>query len=200
MMQMTTKEINKLKKVDRIMFNLEDSSTPKKDILQAGKLLQDLKLIDDPKNAKEVIQAYAENLSAQENKVIRRETVTYNLTTLQQLQEDPDNNELVVQPCKQDFREYALKVLRFNDQLAALRTEMNGQNYRVKAGQIDRERTDNHNACLSDINMINRLAVSKKLPAFSQTSKSNPDRTDYGQAIVKSCCDHVVQYLQKLDV
>lgn len=198
MMQMTTAEIDKLKKADRIMFNLEDSATPEKDIQQAGKLLQDLNLVNDSNNAKEVVQVYVGNLSAQENKVIQRETVTYNLATLQQLQEDPDDNELVVQPCKRDFREYALKVLRFSDQLAVLRTEMNGQNYRVKAGQIDRERTDNHNACLSDINMINRLAAKQKLPAFSQTSKSNPDRTDYGQAIVKLCCDQVRQYLQGL--
>ena len=197
-MQMTPKEIDKLKKADWIMFNLEDSATPEKDILQVGKLLRDLKLINDPDNCQEVVQKYLENLSAQENKVIQKETVTYNLATLRQLQEDPDDNELVVQPCKRDFRGYALKVLRFNDHLAALCSEMNGQNYRVKAGQIDRERTDNHNACLSDINMINRLAAKKKLPAFSQTSKSNPDRTDYGQAIVKLCCDQVRQYLQGL--
>lgn len=37
---MTTQEIKKLKKVDEIMFNLQDSRDSQKKLLQAGELLK----------------------------------------------------------------------------------------------------------------------------------------------------------------
>ena len=188
---MTTQEIEKLKKVDEIMFNLQDSVDPLKKLLQAGKLLKELKLIDNPTDTDEIIQAYTQNVYEQLNKIIERKNVSFNQATLDYLQKDPDNNELVIVPAREHFKEYALIVLRFNDQLAAWRNEMDGQDYRVLAENLDQHRTNIHNLCLSDIKILNRLAEKKQQVPFAASSKANPDRTDYGQAIVKYCCERV---------
>ncbi|PEH06125.1 DUF3232 domain-containing protein [Lactobacillus sp. UMNPBX4] len=188
---MTTQEIEKLKKVDEIMFNLQDSVDPLKKLLQAGKLLKELKLIDNPTDTDEIIQAYTQNVYEQLNKIIERKNVSFNQATLDYLQKDPDNNELVIVPAREHFKEYALIVLRFNDQLAAWRNEMDGQDYRVLAENLDQHRTNIHNFCLSDIKILNRLAEKKQQVPFAASSKANPDRTDYGQAIVKYCCERV---------
>ena len=188
---MTTQEIEKLKKVDEIMFNLQDSVDPLKKLLQAGKLLKELKLIDNPTDTDEIIQAYTQNVYEQLNKIIERKNVSFNQATLDYLQKDPDNNELVIVPAREHFKEYALIVLRFNDQLAAWRNEMDGQDYRVLAENLDQHRTNIHNFCLSDIKILNRLAEKKQQVPFAVSSKENPDRTDYGQAIVKYCCERV---------
>lgn len=188
---MTTQEIEKLKKFDEIMFNLQDSVDPLKKLLQAGKLLKELKLIDNPTDTDEIIQAYTQNVYEQLNKIIERKNVSFNQATLDYLQKDPDNNELVIVPAREHFKEYALIVLRFNDQLAAWRNEMDGQDYRVLAENLDQHRTNIHNFCLSDIKILNRLAEKKQQVPFAVSSKENPDRTDYGQAIVKYCCERV---------
>ena len=188
---MTTQEIEKLKKVDEIMFNLQDSVDPLKKLLQAGKLLKELKLIDNPTDTDEIIQAYTQNVYEQLNKIIERKNVSFNQATLDYLQKDPDNNEPVIVPAREHFKEYALIVLRFNDQLAAWRNEMDGQDYRVLAENLDQHRTNIHNFCLSDIKILNRLAEKKQQVPFAVSSKENPDRTDYGQAIVKYCCERV---------
>ena len=188
---MTTQEIEKLKKVDEIMFNLQDSVDPLKKLLQAGKLLKELKLIDNPTDTDEIIQAYTQNVYEQLNKIIERKNVSFNQATLDYLQKDPDNNELVIVPAREHFKEYALIVLRFNDQLSAWRNEMDGQDYRVLAENLDQHRTNIHNFCLSDIKILNRLAEKKQQVPFAVSSKENPDRTDYGQAIVKYCCERV---------
>ena len=188
---MTTQEIEKLKKVDEIMFNLQDSVDPLKKLLQAGKLLKELKLIDNPTDTDEIIQAYTQNVYEQLNKIIERKNVSFNQATLDYLQKDPDNNELVIVPAREHFKEYALIVLRFNDQLAAWRNEMDGQDYRILAENLDHHRTNIHNFCLSDIKILNRLAEKKQQVPFAVSSKENPDRTDYGQAIVKYCCERV---------
>ena len=188
---MTTQEIEKLKKVDEIMFNLQDSVDPLKKLLQAGKLLKELKLIDNPTDTDEIIQAYTQNVYEQLNKIIERKNVSFNQATLDYLQKDPDNNEPVIVPAREHFKEYALIVLRFNDQLADWRNEMDGQDYRVLAENLDQHRTNIHNFCLSDIKILNRLAEKKQQVPFAASSKANPDRTDYGQAIVKYCCERV---------
>ena len=144
---MTTQEIEKLKKVDEIMFNLQDSVDPLKKLLQAGKLLKELKLIDNPTDTDEIIQAYTQNVYEQLNEIIERKNVSFNQATLDYLQKDPDNNELVIVPAREHFKEYALIVLRFNDQLAAWRNEMDGQDYRVLAENLDQHRTNIHNFC-----------------------------------------------------
>ena len=193
---MTTQEIEKLKKVDEIMFNLQDSVDPLKKLLQAGKLLKELKLIDNPTDTDEIIQAYTQNVYEQLNKIIERKNVSFNQATLDYLQKDPDNNELVIVPAREHFKEYALIVLRFNDQLAAWRNEMDGQDYRVLAENLDQHRTNIHNFCLSDIKILNRLAEKKQQVPFAASSKANPDRTDYGQAIVKFCCENICDFIK----
>ena len=193
---MTTQEIEKLKKVDEIMFNLQDSVDPLKKLLQAGKLLKELKLIDNPTDTDEIIQAYTQNVYEQLNKIIERKNVSFNQATLDYLQKDPDNNEPVIVPAREYFKEYALIVLRFNDQLAAWRNEMDGQDYRVLAENLDQHRTNIHNFCLSDIKILNRLAEKKQQVPFAASSKANPDRTDYGQAILKFCCENICDFIK----
>lgn len=159
---MTTQEIKKLKKVDEIMFNLQDSRDSQKKLLQAGELLKKLNLIDDQTDTDEIIQAYTRNVHEQLDKIIKRETVSFNQATLKYLQKDPNDNELVITPAKEHFKEYALIVLRFNDQLIAWRNEMDGQDYRILAENLDHHRTNIHNFCLSDIKILNRLAEKKQ--------------------------------------
>ncbi|MCT7690960.1 MAG: DUF3232 domain-containing protein, partial [Lactobacillus crispatus] len=120
---MTTQEI---KKVDEIMFNLQDSRDSQKKLLQAGELLKKLNLIGDQTDTDEIIQAYTRNVHEQLDKIIKRETVSFNQATLKYLQKNPDDNELVITPAKEHFKEYALIVLRFNDQLTAWSNEMDG--------------------------------------------------------------------------
>ena len=45
------------------------------------------------------------------NKIIERKNVSFNQATLDYLQKDPDNNELVIVPAREHFKEYALIVL-----------------------------------------------------------------------------------------
>src|SRR5699024_12273869 len=47
-----SQEIKKLKKVDEIMFNLQDSRYSQKKLLQAGELLKKLNLIEDRKSTR----------------------------------------------------------------------------------------------------------------------------------------------------
>ena len=67
---MTTQEIKKLKKVDEIMFNLQDSRDSQKKLLQAGELLKKLNLIDDQTDTDEIIQAYTRNVHEQLDKLL----------------------------------------------------------------------------------------------------------------------------------
>lgn len=190
---MKTQEI---KKVDEIMFNLQASADPQKKLLQAEKLLKELNLIDDQTNTDEIVQAYTQNMHDQLNKIIKRKNVSFNQATLDYLQKDPDNNELVIAPAIQHFKEYALIVLRFNDQLVAWCNERSGADYRVLAENLDHHRTNIHNFCLSDIKILNRLAEKEHQAPFAVSSKENPDRTDYGQAIVKFCCENVCEAIK----
>lgn len=61
---------------------------------------------------------------------------------------------------------------------------------------LDQTRTNIHNACLSDIKIINRMAESDGLPAFADTKNRNLTRTDIGQAIVKLGCEETIANLQ----
>lgn len=185
---MTVQEIEKLKKVDEIMFNLQNSTDPQKALLQAGEFLKGLNLIDDQTNIEGIIQTYTDNLHKQLAKIIQRKAVSFNWTTLEYLRKYADEDGIQVE---EHFKEYALIVLRFNDQLTAWRNEMDGQDYRILAENLDHHRTNIHNFCLSDIKILNRLAEKKQQVPFAVSSKENPDRTDYGQAIVKYCCERV---------
>ncbi|CCI87382.1 DUF3232 domain-containing protein [Lactobacillus gigeriorum] len=77
-----------------------------------------------------------------------------------------------------------------NDQLTAWRNEMDGQNYRILAQNLDHERSNIHDFCLMDIKLLDRLADINKQESFVMSQKTNPDRTDFGQAIVKACCEN----------
>ncbi len=78
---MTVQEIEKLKKVDEIMFNLQNSTDPQKALLQAGEFLKGLNLIDDQTNIEGIIQTYTDNLHKQLAKIIQRKAVSFNWTT-----------------------------------------------------------------------------------------------------------------------
>ena len=192
---MTVQEIEKLKKVDEIMFNLQNSTDPQKALLQAGEFLKGLKLIDDQTNIEGIIQTYTDNLHKQLAKIIQRKAVSYNWTTLEYLRKYADEDGIQVE---EHFKEYALIVLRFNDQLTAWRNEMDGQNYRILAQNLDHERSNIHDFCLMDIKLLDRLANINKQESFVMSQKTNPDRTDFGQAIVKACCENTCKILASL--
>ncbi|WP_257796795.1 DUF3232 domain-containing protein [Lactobacillus crispatus] len=138
---MTVQEIEKLKKVDEIMFNLQNSTDPQKALLQAGEFLKGLNLIDDQTNIEGIIQTYTDNLHKQLAKIIQRKAVSFNWTTLEYLRKYADEDGIQVE---EHFKEYALIVLRFNDQLTAWRNEMDGHNYRILAQNLDHERSNIH--------------------------------------------------------
>ena len=189
---MTVQEIEKLKKVDEIMFNLQNSTDPQKALLQAGEFLKGLNLIDDQTNIEGIIQTYTDNLHKQLAKIIQRKAVSFNWTTLEYLRKYADEDGIQVE---EHFKEYALIVLRFNDQLTAWRNEMDGQNYRILAQNLDHERSNIHDFCLMDIKLLDRLADINKQESFVTSQKTNPDRTDFGQAIVKACCENTCKIL-----
>lgn len=189
---MTVQEIEKLKKVDEIMFNLQNSTDPQKALLQAGEFLKGLNLIDDQTNIEGIIQTYTDNLHKQLAKIIQRKAVSFNWTTLEYLRKYADEDGIQVE---EHFKEYALIVLRFNDQLTAWRNEMDGQNYRILAQNLDHERSNIHDFCLMDIKLLDRLANINKQESFVMSQKTNPDRTGFGQAIVKACCEKTCKIL-----
>ena len=192
---MTVQEIEKLKKVDEIMFNLQNSTDPQKALLQAGEFLKGLNLIDDQTNIEGIIQTYTDNLHKQLAKIIQRKAVSFNWTTLEYLRKYADEDGIQVE---EHFKEYALIVLRFNDQLTAWRNEMDGQNYRILAQNLDHERSNIHDFCLMDIKLLDRLANINKQESFVMSQQTNPDRTDFGQAIVKACCENTCKILASL--
>lgn len=193
---MTVQEIEKLKKVDEIMFNLQNSTDPQKALLQAGEFLKGLNLIDDQTNIEGIIQTYTDNLHKQLAKIIQRKAVSFNWTTLEYLRKYADEDGIQVEEhFKEYFKEYALIVLRFNDQLTAWRNEMDGHNYRILAQNLDHERSNIHDFCLMDIKLLDRLANINKQESFVMSQKTNPDRTDFGQAIVKACCEKTCKIL-----
>ena len=189
---MTVQEIEEIKKEDEIMFNLQNFTDPQKALLQAGEFLKELNLIEDQTNIEEIIQAYTDNLHKQLAKIIQRKAVSFNWTTWEYLRKYADEDGIQVE---EHFKEYALIVLRFNDQLTAWRNEMDGQNYRILAQNLDHDRSNIHNFCLMDIKLLDRLADINKQEPFGMSQKTNPDRPDFGQAIVKACCENTCKIL-----
>ncbi|CCI87589.1 hypothetical protein [Lactobacillus gigeriorum] len=114
---MTVQEIEKLKKVDEIMFNLRNSTDPQKALLQAGEFLKELNLIEDQTSIEKIIQAYTDNLHKQLAKIIQRKAVSFNWATLEHLRRYVEEDGIQVE---KHFKEYALIVLRFNRVTAKL--------------------------------------------------------------------------------
>ncbi|AZA21941.1 DUF3232 domain-containing protein [Lactobacillus helveticus] len=77
-----------------------------------------------------------------------------------------------------NFKKYALIVLRFDDQIAAWRSEKSGTDYRNQ--HLDQTRTNIHNICLNDIKILNRMAENDGLPAFADTKDRKLTRIDIG--------------------
>lgn len=65
---MTQEELDKLKQLDEIMFELDNKGQLK----QAGLIMKDLKMIDDPTDLGNVIKVYNQDLLARMQKAITK--------------------------------------------------------------------------------------------------------------------------------
>lgn len=194
---MDSQEINKLKQVDQIMFNLANSTDSEHDLSKAVELLKHLNLTKNLLTKQELIDAYVQNIS---QKMPLNVIVHFNMNTLNHYVTSNDDLEnSLATDCQKDFKKYALIVLRFDNQIACWQNEKSGADYRAEVQQLDQMRTNIHNACLNDIKIINRMAANDNLPAFADTDNRALTRTDIGQAIVKLECDTTISFIAKLD-
>lgn len=191
---MTSKDIKKLEQADQLMFDLAKSTTPKDDILKVGQLLKEAGLLQDRSyDLKTIVATYNQDAQIEIKKALRRKmrtTVTLNLSALTPYlsNSDPDLTAIVTDALD-NFKQYGQIVLRFNEKKAIWQTEKNTADYQQLFSNLDNRRTSIHNACIDNINILNRLIVdgtpfaSWDNPNITQI-KEIP-RSDIGNAILK---------------
>lgn len=198
---MNSEEIAKLKKADQLLFDLNKAKDTEQQVKEAGKLLQEAGLLNDDQdlNPKEIIVAYNRNLQTTIEQITGKKKnpvlITFDMTVPAACLQSADQMEAsLASDCFRDFKNYAQIVIRFDAQVAAWRKEKSGDDYRQSFGRLDSRRTEIHNACLQDIEVLNRLAQTdeeNKRSFFKIEKGKIPDRTDFGNAILK-------QYYQDL--
>lgn len=189
---MNSHEIEKIKQVDQIMFNLAESKDFKANLNKAVRLLRQTKLAKNPATEQDLINTYIKDIH---KRIPLNVIVHFNMDVLEYYANSSDNlKKNLARECQTNFKKYALIVLRFDDQIAAWRSEKSGTDYRNQ--HLDQTRTNIHNICLNDIKILNRMAENDGLPAFADTKNRNLTRTDIGQAIVKLGCEETIANLQ----
>lgn len=198
-------KVEKLKKIDEIIFDLKPDLLQDKAFSEIGKIMIELAMIKN-NNKEEIVQAYKRDVSyrlhqylknnkQEKNEVILCESTLKHYEKLER--EDPEVAELA-QTCRQDFIKYNCIVLSFNNQINALRKTKKGEQYREATKRIDNKRTEVHNSCLADLKIINRISKMEDLRPFIETSLVKPTRTDYGAAIIKLCYNRTISALNSL--
>ena len=198
-------KVEKLKKIDEIIFDLKPDLLQDKAFSEIGKIMIELAMIKN-NNKEEIVQAYNRDVSyrlhqylknnkQEKNEVILCESTLRHYEKLKR--EDPEVAELA-QTCRQDFIKYSCIVLSFNNQINALRKTKKGEQYREAAKRIDNKRTEVHNSCLADLKIINRISKMENLKPFIETNLVKPTRTDYGAAIIKLCYNRMISTLNSL--
>ena len=191
---MNSHEIEKIKQVDQIMFNLAESKDFKANLNKAVRLLRQTKLAKNPATEQDLINTYIKDIH---KRIPLNVIVHFNMDVLEYYANSSDNlKKNLAREWQTNFKKYALIVLRFDDQIATWQNEKSGADHRDAVQHLDQTRTNIHNACLSDIKIINRMAESDGLPAFADTKNRNLTRTDIGQAIVKLGCEETIANLQ----
>lgn len=191
---MTSKDIKKLEQVDQLMFDLAKSTTPKDDILKVGQLLNEAGVLQDRSDdLKTIVAAYNQDALTEIKKALRRKmrtTVTLNLSALTPYlnNSDPDISAIVTDTLD-NFKQYGQIVLRFNEKKATWQTEKSTKEYQQLFSNLDNRRTNIHNACIDNINILNRLIANGT--AFATWDNPNITqikeipRSDIGNAILE---------------
>lgn len=93
------------------------------------------------------------------------------------------------------FNDYTETVLNFQDQINAFKQE-SPDSYRVRAQDLDTKRRNQHNTCLGDVDILNRLAQNEfdcqpfcNLHGLSSAKDAN--RTDIGDAVFAWAVEHL---------
>lgn len=191
---MISKDIEKLEQADQLMFDLAKSHTPKDDILKVGHLLKEAGVLQDRSDdLKTIVAAYNQDAQTEIKKALRRKirtTVRLNLSSIKPYLDnsDPDITAIVTDALD-NFKQYGQIVLRFNEKKATWQAEKNTADYQQLFSNLDNRRTNIHNACIDNINILNRLIVygtpfaSWDNPNITQI-KEIP-RSDIGNAILE---------------
>lgn len=103
-----------------------------------------------------------------------------------------DLNVQTAQQTKQDFQDYYKTVLHFTEHINAYKKEHSGDDYRQEVGRLDRKRRNIHNNCLSDIDMLNKMAQMDGLKPFLEGFEEQ-NRTDIGDAILQTGYEQMVK-------
>lgn len=192
---MNSEEIAKLKKTDQMLFDLNKAKDVQKQVREAGKLLQEAGLLKNEQGLgpKQIIAAYNKNLEKTIDQIVKKKKnpvlITFDMNVPIHFLQSADQMEAgLASDCFRDFKNYAQIVIRFDAQVAAWRKEKSGDDFRQSFAALDSHRTEIHNACLQDIEVLNRLAQTdeeNKRSFFKIEKGENPDRTDFGNAILR---------------
>lgn len=198
---MNSQQIEKLSKVDQIMFSAYQTREPQDEVLKAGRLLCELSLLEekDADKVDKIIDAYNKNVFDQIQKITRnKKTAVLNMQTLNHYEDSDDELEAdLAKNCRVNFKKYAQIVLRFDDKIDAWRKEESGEKYRQLVHDLDSRRTSIHNDCLSDIKVINRMAEQDGLEPLVEYY-NGITRTDIGTAIIKQYYNDLTKNEQKI--
>lgn len=204
---MTSEEIAKLKQADRLLFDLNKAKDAQQRILKAGKLLQEAGLFSpkQPLDPKQIINFYNQHLWKTIDQIVKKKKnsvlITFDMTwPAQFLQSADEMVASLASDCYRDFKNYAQIVICFDAQVAAWRKEKSGRDYRQSFEALDSKRTSLHNDCLQDIEVLNHLAQAdedNKKSFFKIEKGKNPDRTDFGNAILRQYYQDLLKQEQK---
>lgn len=164
LLKMTVKDIERLEKIDQLMFNFNNAQDAQVQISKAGQLLKKIGMITNSSNINEILTIYNQNVDHEIKNAIRKKTaatVKFNPTILQPLLKSKDEMAYeVIQNWQKDSTRYAQIVLRFRDKMNTWRAEENETNYQQLASHLDRTRHNIHNTCIDDLAILNRLTSS----------------------------------------
>lgn len=200
---MTSKDIKKLEQADQLMFDLTKSTTPKDDILKVGQLLKEAGILQDTiDDLKTIIEAYNQDAQTEIKKALRRKmrtTVTLNLSALTPYlnNSDPDIAAIVTDTLD-NFKQYGQIVLRFNEKKATWQNEKSTTDYQQLFSNLDNRRTNIHNTCINNINILKRLTDNGTPFATWDnphiTEIKEIPRSDIGNAILNLYLNEITHY------
>lgn len=205
MVLLPLEKVEKLQASDEIMFNLATKADKKVAILEVGKLLKEIGLLEDDSNQEKIITTYQKSSQSRLQNYLHtnhkeKDEILLNEEILSYY-ENLDDKELaeIAQTGRKDFIKYSCIVLTFVEQINALKMSEQGEAYRIAVNKIDHKRTQVHDSCLNDIKIIDRLSRMDKLQPFISKSIANPNRTDYAAAIIKLCYRKMITELDTLN-
>ena len=206
MVLLPLEKVEKLQASDEIMFNLATKADKKVAILEVGKLLKEIGLLEADTNQEKIITTYQRSIQGRLQNYLHtnhkeKDEIVLNEEILSYYK-NLDDEELaeIAQTGRKDFIKYSCIVLTFVEQINALKISEQGEAYRIAVNKLDHQRTQVHNSCLDDIKIIDRLTKIDKLQPFVSKSITDPNRTDYAAAIIKLCYYKVIEEMDAFRV